>query len=343
MARYQWSILVPLILPAAALAQTEKTAPAKPNQAEVRLADGSRVRMTILQENLEVITRYGKLAIPTAEIRNIEFGIRPGEGIGKKVDDAVKRLGDESFDTRENAVGELVAVGAPAYKALLRAAKSSEPEVARLARSALEKIRQKLPEDKLRVKEDDTVRTTEFTIVGRIAGSTIKAATPIFGETQLRLSDLRGIRWLGIMAESEVTVDGARYAAAANEWMDTGVEVTGDDELAITASGQVDLMGNGNAQFISGPNGTNQWGGVRPNVAMPPGAFNAAQHPGTLLGRIGDSGPVFVIGENYKGTPRREGKLYLQIGTSPWANNGNARISGSYKVNIAGGHEAADR
>jgi hypothetical protein len=218
-----------------------------------------------------------------------------------------------------------------------------------MAKSALEKIRAKLPEDKLRVKEDDTVRTAEFTIIGRVASPTIKAATPIFGETQLRLTDLRGIRWLGIAAEIEVTVDGAKYAAAANEWMVTGVEVTGDDELAITASGQVDLMGNGNAQFVSGPNGTNQWGGVRANVAVAPGvlnavpgAFNAAPHPGALLGRIGESGQAFIIGENYKGTPKREGRLYLQIGTSPWANNGNARISGSYKVNITGGHEAAD-
>ena len=51
---------------------------------------------------------------------------------------------------------------------------------------------------------------------------------------------------------------------------------------------------------------------------------------GTLLGRIGDSGKAFVIGESYEGIPEREGKLLLHIVASPWNNDS----TGSYRVRI---------
>src|SRR5437868_7550238 len=39
--------------------------------AEVRFTDGSIVRMIVLQESLEVVTKYGKLTIPANDIRKI--------------------------------------------------------------------------------------------------------------------------------------------------------------------------------------------------------------------------------------------------------------------------------
>ena len=49
--------------------------PAEPSDAEVRFTDDSVVRMIVLQEYLEVTTRYGKLSIPIAEIQSIDFGV----------------------------------------------------------------------------------------------------------------------------------------------------------------------------------------------------------------------------------------------------------------------------
>jgi hypothetical protein len=343
MSLIETSLLVSLSFLAGDEPPTDHGAASKANAVEVRLADGSRLRMTILQDRVEVVTRYGKLTVPSGEIRSIEFGVRFGEGTGKRIEDAIKNLADENYQVREKAAAELEALGPPAYKALLRAAKNPELEVASRAKTILENLRQKHSEERLQARDEDTVRTAEFTIIGRVATPTIKASTPIFGETELRLSDLRGIRWLGAKAEVEVIMDGAKYASSATEWLDTGVEVTADDELAISASGQVDLMGNGNAQFMSGPNGINQWGGVRVNPVVPIAPGNAVNQPGVLIGRIGENGPVFVVGESYKGIARKDGRLYLQIGTSIWARNGNGHVSGSYKVNIGGGREVGAR
>lgn len=303
--------------------------PVNPNEVEVRLSDGSRVHMIILQGSLEIETKYGRLVTPTSDLRRLEFGIRTPTEVTKKIEDSIKRLGSDSYQDREKAVKELATIGAPAYVPLYQAAKNKDAEVARRANQALEEIRKKVPESKLRVREDDLIQTAEFTIIGKILNPTIKAKSGIFGETQLNIADLRGIRWMGQQAEVEVTIDAAKYAVNSAQWMETGIELNEGDELVITASGQVDLLMNNNN--ITGPAGNGMWG------------QNGTSHPpGALLGKIGQSGQTFLIGDSYKGAAKGEGKLYLQISPSPWARHGNA-VGGSYNVKITGGRDTQER
>jgi hypothetical protein len=49
-----------------------------------------------------------------------------------------------------------------------------------------------------------------------------------------------------------------------------------------------------------------------------------------LLGRVGDSGRIFNIGEGFEGQPVEKGRLYLHIVPSPW----NNASSGAYRVRI---------
>ncbi len=161
---------------------------------------------------------------------------------------------------------------------------------------------------------------------------TIKAQSAIFGETLLNVTDLAGIHWLGKLAELELEVDGAKYAVNALQWMDTGIELDMNDELVISAFGKVDLMPNGGGQGISGPEGSAQFPG-QPGI----------HPPGALLGRIGENGSAFLIGGGYNGTSKSEGRLYLQISTSPWAHRGANAVTGSYKVRITGGRDTQDR
>jgi hypothetical protein len=328
MCRCQWALVVLLFFPAFAQPQAAKKKPPNPNEVEIRLSDGSRVRMMILEKTIDIETKYGKLTAPSTDLRRIEFGIRPPPEVTMKIDDAIKHFNHEKFQERENAVKELVSIGAPAYLALNRAAKSKEPEVAQRANQALEQIRKKVPESKLRIREDDMVQTAEFTVIGRVVNSNIAVKSAIFGESKLNVTDLRGIRWMGQQAEIELTIDATKYAVDGIQWLDTGIEVSADDELTLKASGQVDLMINGGGQYVTGPNGTNQWGrrGVHP--------------PGALLGRVGENGSVFIVGESYKGTSSHEGKLFLQISPTPWQGN---PVGGSYKVNITGGRDTQDR
>jgi hypothetical protein len=335
MHRSSWTVIAVLAAATFVRADSDAAKPAKPktvNEVEVRFTDGSRVRMTILQERLEVVTKYGPLSIPTGDIRRIEFGIHPTEAVRKRMTDAIGRLGSASFKERERGTNELMAIGAPAYIMLHQAMKDRDPEVAHRARVALDEIRKKVPEEQLRVREDDQVQTADFTVVGRVTAPTIRASTAIFGEAQLKVTDLRSVRWMGGQAELELSIDGAKYANN-NAWLDTGITLSLDDDINITASGQIDLMTNGTGQYVTGPAGTHQWGMGRGGAAHPPGA---------LLGRIGENGQPFLVGESYRTLCKKEGKLYLQIAPSPWINNG-APVTGAYKVTIAGGRDTMDR
>ena len=52
--------------------------------------------------------------------------------------------------------------------------------------------------------------------------------------------------------------------------------------------------------------------------------------PGTLIGRVGEGGDTFLIGDRFDGPVDREGKLYLQIISSPYDNG----ATGSYQVKV---------
>ena len=222
------------------------------------MGDGSTMRMVIAQESLTVTTKYGKLTVATNEILRIDLGLRMPEGAAAKIDKAVQQLGSRELKEREAASAELLAFGVLAYQPLQRAAKNTDAEVAERANALLNRIRAKVPAEQLRIKDHDVIKTTEFTIVGRIEDVTLKAKTTYFGEVKLDLADVRSLRSLARGKGTEVSVDAAKFCVpGGQQWLDTGVEVEVLAELTITASGQINPGPNvlGPGQNMSGPAG----------------------------------------------------------------------------------------
>src|SRR5205823_1174530 len=110
------------------LAQESTVSPSRPNIAEVRFGDGSVVRMTLLQENLEVQTKYGKLQIPLSEVRRVEFGLHVPPEMNQQITQSIKRLASEVYKERDVATKELVQVGHFAFPSLQKASRSSDSE-----------------------------------------------------------------------------------------------------------------------------------------------------------------------------------------------------------------------
>jgi hypothetical protein len=318
-----------------ALASTE-SAPAAPeekpgkaeaspqtDQAQIRFADGSSFRVWLLQPNVEVQTKYGKLAIPMNEIRTVEFGLRVPEDVQRRLDAAAAGLTSEDFQAREKATAELLALKELAWPTVRRLARNSDLEVARRAAAVEEKLRGQLTEEQRSMRAYDIIRTDEFEFHGLIQGASMKVRSPYFGDVQVQLADLRHWRRLGgAAAENELRVDAAQHGVINKNWMDTGMTVDGDSTLVITASGEVDMypIGQYLGMYKTGPAGNAMWG-IQPQDGKAPGA---------LIGRIGPNGQEFVIGERYEGKPTHEGKLYLRIGSSPW----NNVPSGEFKVKV---------
>src|SRR5207302_1338666 len=99
--------------------------------------------------------------------------------------------GHTDFKRRDVATRDLAEAGEAAYPALVRAAKHTDPEVARRAEELLAKLRQAMPAERLEVREHDVVHTADSKNAGKLKAATLKVKTLQFGEQQLKLADIR--------------------------------------------------------------------------------------------------------------------------------------------------------
>lgn len=319
----RWALGAVLVLSNFVSAQEGESKDARrPNHAEVRFGDGSLVRVTIMQDTLDVMTRYGKLTIPIQEIRRIDFGLHLPPGVDAKIDKSIKQLGSAAFKERDDAVKTLVYYGPMAMPFVQKASRSPELEVAHRATHVVKRISEKHPPEMLNLKEEDVIVTGEFPIVGRVMTESIKAQSAHFGELNMKLSDLRTLFVRGSSVETEWVVDAAKHGSTPDQWLDTGVVVDPTQRITLICDGQVDLWPQGPGQYMTSPKGY--------TAAGKGGTFMA----GAVVGKIGMHGKAFLIGERFEGAPSEEGKLYLHIVPSPW----NNASSGNYRVRMTCEH-----
>jgi hypothetical protein len=284
----------------------------------VRFGDGSVVRMTLLQENLEVQTKYGKLLIPLSDVRKVEFGLHVPPEVNQQITQSIKRLASGVYKERDGASKELVQVGHFAFPSLQKASRSSDSEVSYRAASLIKQISERVSPDLLKMREEDLIQTTEFTVTGRIMSQSLKAHSPHFGDVALKLSELRTMQVRQHGGKSDLVLDAAKHGSALEQWCDTGVIVDAAQRILVTGDGQIDLWPQGPGQYLAMPKGF--------NTAGKGGQFMA----GALVGRIGETGKAFYVGDRFEGVVNEEGKLYLQIVPSPW----NNASTGTYRVRI---------
>jgi hypothetical protein len=294
------------------------------NEVEVKFADGSTVRMVLVQDAIDIVTKFGKLSVPLSQVRGIDLGVHLPEGMQQRIEECIKRLNSDKFKDRDQALNELIEMGARAYPTLHQQAKAGDLEVQQRIQTALTKIKASVPENLLRLTTDDRIITTEFPIVGKIVSPAIKAKTQYFGDLDLKLTELRSIAWVAANLDTEVSIEAAKYAVK-DQWLDTGVTLDGNSGVTIIATGEIDLLNDGSGEFVCGPTGSKNIGRRTPTMRL----------PGTLVGKIGDSGPVFVVGDRFTTSTAPAGKLYLSI-TPVGFNNGQVP-SGAFKAVIRAG------
>src|SRR5262249_38702484 len=150
MSRLRWAALALVLVPVTARTDgPEKKEAAPEPKVEFRFADGSSVQGVLLEESIEVQTKYGKLSVPVAEVRRIDSASGLPGGTERRMEAGIKRLGADDFKWREGAVRELVALKAQAVPAWREAARSGDAEVSRRAKDALQQIEAKVPAELL--------------------------------------------------------------------------------------------------------------------------------------------------------------------------------------------------
>ena len=191
-----------LVLTASASAQEAKK-PTGP-MAEVRLTDNTKIMLTLLDESVPITTPHGKLLIPLADIRRIEFGFRLPPDAARQIDTAMADLSSTDTRQRDAAGARLLKIGARAHPAVVRASKSPNRELAITAKQLLEKFQEAFPEERLPRHDFDVIHTDDAKIAGRIEITAVRVVTPQFGEKMLKLSDIMSVRSVSVAPEPEV-------------------------------------------------------------------------------------------------------------------------------------------
>jgi hypothetical protein len=290
--------------------------------ADITFADGTNMRVQVVAEKIELETKYGKLAIPMSDVVRIDFAFRISDELGKRIETAISKLGSTTFEDRDKAMKELREIGLSAYPSLLEASKGSDAEVKMRATTLLGEIREKIPEERLKFPQSDRIQTAEFTVFGKIVSPVVRAKAKYFGEADVKIADLRSLSWGFGVSEARVAIDAAKHGSAHDQWLETSVSVERGQKLTVTATGQVDIWPQGPGQYMTTPKGYS-------NMPQAPAKFAS----GCLVGRIGDSGTQFLLGDKFDGSANASGKLYLHIVPSLW----NNASTGTYDVKIFAG------
>ena len=137
---------------------------------------------------------------------------------------------------------------------------------------------------------------------------------------------MRTLRGLGSAGpDADITIDAAKYAVQG-QWLATNYQVDGRSPIVITARGQIDLWPEQGGAYLASPSGYRTFGGAGAAFAGKKAAVKGGG--GLLLGKIGEDGDVFTIGERFEGIPPQSGKLFLHINPSPYS----PQSSGSYEI-----------
>lgn len=293
----------------------------------VQMLNGSTLRVQLDAQQLEVTTSFGKLKVPSQNIRSIQYGLRLDPAERKKIEKLVDDLGSPVPLDKVTAMTTLIDLGAKAYPIVKEATKSVDPDVAKRAKSIVKTIEGLAPKQLLERPSEDRIRTDKFTVVGTVTTPMLKAHAEMVGPVTLKPAEIYAMNWLGRPARLVGTID-ARKFGRRGKWLDTKFFAHGYDTLTITAEGELDLWPNGPGQYKSNPEG-------RVDLANRPSfRFNAKMNqPGALVGKVGEDGFPFYIGTRRSITVRETGNLYLHIVPSPW----NNPAKGEYKVTVSRG------
>lgn len=308
-------------------------APASPGDEQIRLhlMDGAVIAGKLTVSEIDVETDFGKLTVPVARIRRLRPGLNSHPQLGNRLKELVEELGAVQFDRREAAQKELLKLG-PATRAALEE-RQEDRDTER--RTRIKAILAELDDREESAADDDdesaaggamsyqdSVETTDFTIVGRIMPKEFAIDSP-YGRLNVKLSDIRtaerDIAGKQETLRKNLSVEGHFLVNAGLK--DSQIQLAKGDKVTVSATGLITMTPWGNRAFSS-PDGAANFGWYQENQIA----------NGALVAKIGDSGPIFKVGSKLAFTADRSGTL--RFGVAMQQNHGNQVFPGQYTLKV---------
>lgn len=300
---------------------------------QLHMMDGSTLLGRLSTPDIEVETPYGTLKIPVDSVRSFTPGLISHPDVARNIDALIEDLGSNQFNQREVAQKELQKMGASIRLELARRAEDPDTERRARIKQLLEELDTQSDEGEdesattgsgaeVVFVQKDTVETAEFTVVGRIVQQSFTIETPYGGFTA-KLGDIRrGQRSTSVQdVRKSVNVPGMNMAPS--NMITSGVRVEKGDRITITAEGSVTMSPWGN-QAITTPDGAPNFGWFLNNEIA----------NGSLVFKIGSSGPVQKAGSKRTVVADRTGVIYFGMAMQGDYANGNFQFPGEFKVKL---------
>ncbi|MDX1945045.1 MAG: hypothetical protein SFU86_06530 [Pirellulaceae bacterium] len=302
-----------------------------PKHIRLHLLDGSVISGDLSVSEITVDTAFGKLVVPVANIRSFTPGLDSYPKQIAELEKLVENLGSDDYKTREQSHKDLAAMGIKIQKELEKHAASENAEIKRHIGEILkemEEAAEEQAEDEEGTAEQpwirqDTVVTTDFTVVGKVSPKEFLIQSK-YGPLNVLLADVKmGERESGAKEafRRSVVVDGANIAQ--RNFKSTGIRVQAGDKIILKADGSV-VMSPWGSNAATGPDGAPNYGWYVPNQI--PG--------GALVARIGDKGTIFKVGRQATFVAKNSGTLQLAIGIQAEYANEGYNYPGQFNVKL---------
>ena len=292
------------------------------------LMDGSIVTGRLSLDTLEVNTQFGRLAVPVVALEGFTPGMKSHPQLAKQLKQLVEDLGNDDFNTREAAQKALLELGFQAQDELERRREDSDTERRKRIEYLLGRLEELREDDDFEESADerplidrDTVRTTDFAIVGNIVPREFTIEST-YGMLTVKISDVRrAYRESDVPREQRESfhVDGSHIVFT--NFYNSKLRIDRGDRVTIAAGGTLTMTPWGN-NAVSTPDGAANYGWYLPNQ-IPTGA---------LVARIGSHGQIFKVGSKHNFTAERSGALYFAVAMP--ANYANQQFPGEYNVKV---------
>jgi hypothetical protein len=301
----------------------------------MHLTDGSVLTGELAHERIAVQTAYGLLTVPGDQVVRIVPGLDRHTELRQQVEELIMDLGAADFSVREKAERHLLSLG-PRVLVLLESAATAEQDMERTRRlkAVIQELRRMADEavDDPMIEQEsqpqlihaDTLEAKRFTIVGKLQAKQLTMATD-YGRLTVELGKIDRVeikRKAPAVQMLTVSVEGQHKAMMSHK--KTRVRLTRGDRVVIRAEGKITMSPWGSNAF-SIPDGMPNYGwyqhGAGEQIAM-----------GALVGRIGSSGTVFLVGSEKEFVAEKSGELELAFAIQH--NYANHNFPGSYKVRI---------
>lgn len=194
--------------PPSAKPQPDKKPDEKPTQIgwEVRTADGKFHKVTPVDAELTVETRYGTVKVPMSEVKRVEFGLRVSDTQRKTLTDAMTDVMGGTGRTREAGKEALIELGLLAYPEVTRALKTAPKDALPHLKMVHDKLKRLIGEDDDDPADADVVYTADGSkLSGKLTPEAVRVK---FGEAEkaIKWADARVLAFGDILVDEKVEV-----------------------------------------------------------------------------------------------------------------------------------------